>query len=366
MRALAIFSAVIAAMPVAALAVGDENDEPILGTFEPDPVLLIRDGEETAGREDLTVRHASFRYRFASESTRDAFLAEPSRYEIRLGGACGRMGALSGTGRTDLFAVHDGGLYLFASEACRATFRRDPARVLEPLEDPETPADAKALARGEALVDRAVAWLGGAARLDGAVIRIRRDRTVEHDGTGHRSMSEVLLAPGGRMRDESAWDDREWVRVLTPGDAFLVDPDTGARTLRPAQRRALERRHYRHLLPLLRARHEPGFRAAAPGPPHEAPVLVHVRHAGIEHALAIDPETGRITTHAYTGHGPDRTVGRVERTYTEWEVRKGLSIPSAWNVRFDGEEVEPVHRLAEGYAIDVLDAVPNDAFDRPS
>lgn len=90
--------------------------EPLIGSFPYDPVRLARDGVEEAGEAGLTTVHALWEYRFVSAETRAAFLAEPAKYEIQLGGACARMGALSGIGDPRLHAIHGGRIYLFASD----------------------------------------------------------------------------------------------------------------------------------------------------------------------------------------------------------------------------------------------------------
>ena len=130
--------------------------EPILGTFAIDPVRLVRDGQQSVGRAELTLEHANFRYLFSSEESRDVFLADPVEYEIQLGGGCARMGALSGTGRTDSFTVHEGRLYIFASEECRSTFLRDPSKVLEPLDESDMEATSASRVRGRELIELAV------------------------------------------------------------------------------------------------------------------------------------------------------------------------------------------------------------------
>lgn len=91
--------------------------EPPLGFFPLDPVRLLRDGVAEDGAVEIATVHALWEYRFVSAETRAEFLAAPAKYEIQLGGACARMGALSGTGDPHLHAIHEGRLYLFASDS---------------------------------------------------------------------------------------------------------------------------------------------------------------------------------------------------------------------------------------------------------
>jgi putative intracellular protease/amidase len=101
---------------------------PALAGF--DPVLLV-EGQRQPGRVDLAVDRGRYRYAFASEATRDRFLANPATFEIRHDGACAAMtddGAPPGSGDPDRFLVHDAGIFIFATEACREEFARDAAR----------------------------------------------------------------------------------------------------------------------------------------------------------------------------------------------------------------------------------------------
>lgn len=94
-----------------------------------DPVLLVQ-GEEVAGEESLAVDRGRFRYLFAKEATRKAFLAEPERYEIQMDGRCAAMP--SATGDPELFAVHEGKIYIFGTPSCREDFLASPATYTTP------------------------------------------------------------------------------------------------------------------------------------------------------------------------------------------------------------------------------------------
>jgi YHS domain-containing protein len=87
-----------------------------------DAVELIDHQREVEGTTEFQHRHGRYLYLFANAANAATFKADPAKYEIQLGGACGRMGALSGEGSPKLFAVHDGRLYIFASEQCKRSF----------------------------------------------------------------------------------------------------------------------------------------------------------------------------------------------------------------------------------------------------
>ena len=61
--------------------------------------------------------------------------------------------------------MHDGRIYIFGSDECHKRFVATPAKFLPPT-PAAMPAARKAHDDGRALVDRAVAAIGGAARLD--------------------------------------------------------------------------------------------------------------------------------------------------------------------------------------------------------
>ena len=111
-------------------------------TLRLDAIALVQ-GDESPGLESVSISRHGFTYLFASPENKATFEANPERYEIQLGGACARMGALSGEGTTDLFAVHEGKIYIFASEGCRRGFLKAPQKVLDRA-DPLPPVNALA------------------------------------------------------------------------------------------------------------------------------------------------------------------------------------------------------------------------------
>lgn len=102
-----------------------------------DPVLLVQ-GEETEGQEDLTATHAGYRYRFANAKTHETFEAEPGRYAIQNETCPVYPGA---TLDPSLFVVHEGRIWSFATENCVEEFKTEPARFLADLEKHEEEAE---------------------------------------------------------------------------------------------------------------------------------------------------------------------------------------------------------------------------------
>lgn len=132
-RACCWIVAVAAALGWGGAAVGVEPTEPSRtcekgprDTLEVDAVELVRTGADVPGLSEHSVVHGAYTYRFRNAENKATFAADPARYEIQLGGACARMGPLSGAGSPKLHAVHDGRIYIFASGACRQAFTKDP------------------------------------------------------------------------------------------------------------------------------------------------------------------------------------------------------------------------------------------------
>lgn len=124
-----IWTGIVLAALASVAAAQDTEPAGELALTGSDPVLLVQ-GKEVAGEESLAVDRGRFRYLFANETTRKAFLAEPERYEIQNDGRCASMP--SATGDPDLFAVHEGKIYIFGTARCREEFLGSPATYTTP------------------------------------------------------------------------------------------------------------------------------------------------------------------------------------------------------------------------------------------
>lgn len=325
-------------------------DEPVMGTFRTDAVLLLTRNEEQPGQDDLSHRHGNFVYLFATDASREAFKADPARFEIQLGGACARMGALSGCADPDRFAVHEGKLYIFASDGCRSGFLSNPPAVLEPLADPAPEGDPEQLARGRALIDQCVAWMGGPDRLDALhTLEYREESRVENRGEQHLSIEVTTLRPPATARTDYRWDSSSWTKTITPDDAFFIDSGAEPRSMHPEQRTIMARQMARHVPMLLRCRARPGFTACHTGPAADGRgevVAVHFDSATTE--LLIEPTTGYLLGVRHIDWGPTGRLGVVERRFSAFADLDGLRIPCSWQVWYDGERAESLDKALIG------------------
>ena len=334
-RVTAIAALLTLAAPLAgpAHAAGDAR------TLAVDPVELVG-GRAVPGVETIAIEHAGYRYVFASDDNRAVFAAEPARYEIQLGGACARMGPLSGVGTTELYAVHDGRIYIFASEACRRTFLDRPEKLLEKDDPAPQPLDAAAAERGRALLARAVEAMGGADAIDSITTCAERV-AWESDYEGEpvaRSRSLTVTFPEGVRRERSRGEET-WVDVTTGAKGWFESSD-GTRDMHAQQRRALERIASRNLLVILRARHDADFVALATGPGFAAGQEVEglvVAFGGSTCTLGLDPATGRVVSQRYLGRGPAMEIGEVERSFSDFRTVERVTFPHTVATRFEGE-----------------------------
>jgi YHS domain-containing protein len=79
------------------------------------------------GNTTLAVTHNGVRYRFASAKNRDAFMANPERYEPQYGGWCAyAMGSSGEKVEVDplTFKIVDGKLYLFYNAYFNNTLKK--------------------------------------------------------------------------------------------------------------------------------------------------------------------------------------------------------------------------------------------------
>jgi len=135
-----------------------------------DPVDLVS-GKETKGSADISIVRDGFEYHFASNENRQRFEKDARQYEVQFGGACMKMGPLSGKGSAERFAVHQGRIYVFASDQCLATFNAAPDRFTDRVGLPEPPASPSS--RRLRRLDRP-----GAEILQGG---LERNRQVSHE-----------------------------------------------------------------------------------------------------------------------------------------------------------------------------------------
>lgn len=283
-----------------------------------DPVRLTA-GAETAGREDLTESRSGFLYRFASEASRTEFRREPQRFEIQWEGACGKMGPASGAGSPDRWLVHDGRIYVFASDSCKRTFESNPAAHLERVETPPPHTKAQS-AQARKLLDKAARYISPS--LDRVTtLHLRWETASERKKYAHTHRAYWFRFPDDARHDDEYAEWGAESHRLTASAAAIVTPSSST-PMTPSARTVIHRDLAVELIPLLRARRQPGFEAW-----QEAPGRIGIAFRGAIRTLDIAPDTGEIRRISYRGRGPGGPFGDITESYSEWKPAHGLRIP---------------------------------------
>jgi YHS domain-containing protein len=329
-----------------------------------DPVELVT-GREVAGKEGLAVVRGRFRYLFATPANKVTFEKAPEAFAVQFGGACGKMGPLSGGGHPDRFLVHGKRIYVFASESCRNAFVAAPEKYIDSHDEPPagTPAEQ---ARGKELLDLVVKGLGGATAVDGATsVRVETTLTYPQKDKPPFVMKRVLIvrAPG-QFREEDSYPGWSGVTVATPTGGFQTSGKV-AWPLEESDRAYFARQIYRHPLAIVKARGEKGFTVVAAGRGTVGETEVELLKVGVHGAtttLAVDPATGRVLRTTYRGRlgGP---IGEVSKTFSDFRQTSGLTLPFGTEVRLDGKPVtNPAASLA---SVEVNSKLDSDLFKMP-
>ena len=336
-----------------------------------DPVMLTR-GKEVQGEMDITVKRGQFRYMFANAETKAAFEQDPTRYEIQLNGACARMGAPT-YGSPDLYSVFEGRIYIFGSGECKKRFDASPEKFLESKGESKTKIafTPEALKSGQALIEKAVAAMGGAARIDGATsyqeksasLQSRRDNDVE-------IKTELKILFPDRIRMDRSMPDyndasvtRRMALVIIPGEAFGV-AQSAVQPMNDVARIEQEKEIRRRPLSILRSRMN--LKPVAIGPSRIGEMAVEQVAVEIDqtsYTLGLDPSTGRLMSLSYRRHGPDGVVGQLVQVYSDFRSVEGLTLPFKITATIDGQPWKDQSSTIE--AITINGTVDRSLFEKP-
>ena len=297
--------------------------------------VALQAGETLTGQQQFRAAYSGTIYLFANQNNLETFQNAPGKYAIAMGGACARMGPLSGRGRLDLFTVHDERLYVFGSEGCRKTFLKNPSRAFDPDQKPLPDGDVEA---GNKWLQKLVDVMGGET-LDNAsqVARsfeetiMRNEQTLKH----HRE-DRVTFPADYFYRDN--WNDRKFERMLS-GDKGYFNGFEGEWAMESVQVRAMKREFLTLPVVLLRARHQPGFVAKMVGEEKigdRMAVAVAVHYKGLGQTLLIDQENGRLLAQRYRGRGQDRLFAAIEKRFSDFQQTGGLELPATEAFTSDG------------------------------
>lgn len=339
---------------VAALIAPHQGDVNLLdhslGVLKWDVIELIDRNAEKIGTEAIFVDRYGYRYLFSSDANKRAFLASPQRYEIQLGGACGSMGPLSGRGSLSRYAVHAGKLYLFASDGCRTRFLSNAEKLID-RDAPEPGGDPMQRQAGKDLIDKTVAWCGGAEKIDQTSwYRETIEEDVDSGGTRYHHVEIFAVNYPGSMATISKWNASEYSNISTPNDGFFMG-SSSIEPMHPVQRRALERVRDMKLLTILKARARRDF-VAIGQPVTSGETSVEIWFGGSGATLTLNAATGKPISLKTVGRGSGALIGEIEIRYASFGELGGLRLPFSWEATFDGKPSKSLSVAKASIALD--------------
>ena len=340
------------------------TQEAILGF---DPVILVNNGEEILGSEEITVTRNGFWYLFANQENRAKFLANPSRYEIQSEGLCSRMRFT--LGKPDFFAVFKQRIYIFASQRCQEMFESAPEKYLEP-EIPQVPITAQAEKSGRELLERALRAAGGAERID-TVHNYRLTGYREEILENKRTRVELTRTRGFGTQsfsvEAASTAQYQWGSVVKPEESFLSFSWMGQTSpASPAQHRILTAESFRDPLQVFRFRHHESFRVVWAGrrivEEHELQ-QIWVSVENVEMKLGIDPASGQILTLSFIDRGPEGEYGEILKVFSDFRDVAGLKFLFQTTATFEGESFPEESLTVESIELDI--EIDDSIFQKP-
>lgn len=332
-------------------------------TFKFD-VVELHQGREVPGNPDFAVDCWGYRYLFSSKQNADTFLGDYQKYEVQLGGACAKMGPLSGRGATTIHTIYDGRLFTFASPSCKENFLKDPeARTDRP--DPMPATTPESLARGQELLGLMLTCMGGPAKVD-AMTSLRMEATTrEKQGSKDYNHRRTWIASfPDKFRRDDDWDEYKYAMIVTPD--FGVMAYSQVEDMHPQQRLALSRGLYHLPGVIARLRSRDDFIAVAAGAVtinETKGEKLTVWFDSTATTLALDPATGKVLAAFFRDRGKGGAIGAIEMRYIDWRYINGLTLPASAEAWFNNERWEAGDLRPDTLAINDVSA---DLFAKPT
>lgn len=222
-----------------------------------------------------------------------------------------------------------------------------------------------ASAAGTALIEKAVAAMGGAAVVDGVKAYREESTAVVTTPQGEIELQAALLV-GGRdlVRQEMATPMGTMTMKIAGATGVVDAGPRGSQPLPETQRVQVLRQVQRSPLFLLQRRAEPGFTATAAGEGKvgdTAVTLVRVEAGGDTMTLGIDPTTGQIRSVLARGTGPTGAPAEVLTEYADYQPEAGLAVPRSRTSSIAGTTAQKVIVKK----VEVNPSIPTDAFAVP-
>lgn len=283
-----------------------------------DPIDLVA-GREVVGSPSYSMTYLRHEYHFASPEHKQQFAKNPTLYAVQTGGACGKMGALTGKGSVDRWAVARGKIFLFASEGCRTAFLANESSYFsEPGKAPQaSPEEQKSAVDSYNAMRRAH---GGNALKSIRSIEWTYETPYQESGKAKIWKSKYACLGNSKVAQWEEWDaglaffalDGKRTADGKPGEVFGMHPQ---------ERRELLAKFARHPAGILM-----GVGGKVVAPLKDGKGFVMSRE-DIVFTVKLDSATSRIAEIAYRDKysGP---VADVTVAYSDYESIEGVALPN--------------------------------------
>ena len=207
----------------------------------------------------------------------------------------------------------------------------------------EIEARRKAAQEKNALIDRVLAGMGGAGRVDSVktLILVGKTRTTSPEGPVETEDRTTIRFPHFYRFDITV-EAGKFSKLAIPEGVYLLGP-TGAVQLPEAEKRAVESSIMRNPLVLMKTRRDRAFWASSGGVGRiggRAVDLLDLRVVLDSMTLAIDRENGRVLELRYkTRGGEPEKEALMTVSYSDFRKVDGLSFPFVSESSFDGKKV---------------------------
>ncbi len=252
------------------------------------------------------------------------------------------------SGNPDLYSVYQGRIYIFGSSDCKKVFDATPEKYFAPERGvtSKVAATPEALKKGQALIEQAVAALGGAARLAGITSYQEKSTGVARRGKEVEIKSNLTVLFPDRIRFDQVMPDfsnpSATVQVsmfTTPSESLRIAPN-GVQPMHQVARIEQEKEIQRRPFSILRARKGASFNPAATGSGKVGETVIEqvaVEIDGTSYTLGIDPATGRILSLAYQRRGPGGIFGQFIQVFSDFRTVDGLTLPFKVTATFNDQ-----------------------------
>ncbi len=198
----------------------------------------------------------------------------------------------------------------------------------------------QAAARGRAILDKVVAAVGGATKVDAvkAMSLAGGISVVTPQGEFQLTATRILALPN-RLRTEMNTPMGKQTQVVTPTDAFVESP-RGAQPMTGDQKADQLKALRRELIPLLQARKDPDLKVIFTGMEAVDGLqceMIAVMLGSDNVRFAVDLASGRIMRASYQGKNMMGVPGEITATFGNFREVDGISLPFSAKQTFNGE-----------------------------